>query len=494
MRYHYRGVCPVSGDVLALPRTTRAELLVTRLVEQMGHRADGKMLGVLVVETDNGLAVLKAFSGLWDGQPARDGWVPPIGGTPPASTEFTLQRLEALKAELVRLVSQRDALDLDRRTRDWDLARAALETRLRQARDRRHAARNEGSADPRLDDESRADGRERRQFRRQRDEALAPLVRRQEELESRVLDVKRERRRLSRTLQAEMHRDFERTLTGDAPWSLASLFPRGLPTGTGDCCAPKLLYCAALHGWRPVEMAEVWCGPPSADGNRQTGVFYGACEQRCQPLLGPLLSRRGAPIRILLADDSVLAVEKPSGLLTVPGRAHWKQDALRTRVERIYPDVLAVHRLDLETSGIVLFARTAEAQANLHKQFADRAVYKVYHAALLRRPDVDVGTIDAPLGPDPDRPGCYHPDAFGKAATTHYRMLDGTNVELTPETGRSHQLRVHLAVALGCPIRGDRLYGDPNASGSRLHLHATTLRFRHPVHGGMVTLESPPPW
>lgn len=494
VRYLYEGRCPVSGQMLQLPRTTRAERLLVEIGETLPHAAEGKMIGVLVVETNHGLAFLKAFSGLWEGSATREGWVPPIGGEPPSSTASTLLRLQALKERLQALAEEDAPARLTQMREEWDASQAALEARLSDAKARRHTLRAAGHSTAALDDESRRDSRERRLFKQARENALASLTQRVASLRSEIVAVKRERRQLSRTLQAEMHAAFDQTLSADQPWSLVSLFPNGLPTGTGDCCAPKLLYHAARNGWKPLEMAEMWHGPASLNGQRQPSVFYGACENRCQPLLGPLLSRRERPLEVPYDDHHVVVGVKPSGLLTVPGREHWKQDSLLTQLQLRFPDLRTVHRLDLETSGLVVFARTAEAQAHLHRQFAARQVRKVYHAWLSGVPALNQGTIEQPLGRDPQRPGCYRVDPSGKAARTDYRLLDGGLVELVPYTGRSHQLRVHMAQGLRCPIRGDRLYGDPHTDETRLFLHATSLSFRHPATDQPMSVEAPPSW
>ena len=494
VHYLYEGHCPVSGQRLQLARTMRAERLLVEIGETLPCASEGKMIGVLVVETSHGLALLKAFSGLWEGSATREGWVPPIGGEPPPSTASTLRRLQVLKERLQVLTGEEAPLQLARMRHEWDASHAALEARLSAAKARRHDLRAAGHLAAALDDESRRDGRERRLFKQARDKALAPLTQRVAGLQAEILAVKRERRRLSGTLQAEMHAAFDQMLSADQPWSLVSLFPNGLPTGTGDCCAPKLLYHAACNGWKPLEMAEMWCGPASLNGQRQPGVFYGACESRCQPLLGPLLSRRERPLEVPYEDHHVVVVVKPPGLLTVPGREHWKHDSLLTRLQLRYPDVRAVHRLDLETSGLVVFARGSGAEAHLHRQFAARRVRKIYHAWLSGVPAQSQGTIEAPLGRDPHRPGCYRVDPSGKAARTDYRMLDGGLVQLQPHTGRSHQLRVHTAQVLGCPIRGDGLYGEPRADETRLLLHATSLCFDHPASGQPMRVEACPPW
>ena len=205
-------------------------------------------------------------------------------------------------------------------------------------------------------------------------------------------------------------------------------------------------------------------------------------------------------IHLLHADDALLVLDKPSGLLSVPGRGPDKADCLAARVQARYPEALVVHRLDMDTSGLMLMARGAAMQRALSQAFAARAVTKRYVAVVAGRlamQETDWGTIDLPLICDwPNRPRQMVDAARGKPSVTRWRVLghEGatTRVELEPVTGRSHQLRVHLA-ALGHPILGDPLYGDPSAS-SRMLLHASALRLAHPATGAERAFESPPPF
>lgn len=204
-------------------------------------------------------------------------------------------------------------------------------------------------------------------------------------------------------------------------------------------------------------------------------------------------------------DDALLVAEKPSGLLAVPGRGADKQDCLAARVQARYPDALVVHRLDMATSGLMLMARGATAQRVLSKAFAAREVVKRYVATVAGKPAPLDGvwhTIDLPIIVDwPNRPRSIVDHRIGKPSVTRWRVsaVDAasasTRVELEPITGRSHQLRVHLA-ALGHPILGDELYAPPaaQACAPRLLLHATTLAFAHPNTGATLRFESAPPF
>ncbi len=203
---------------------------------------------------------------------------------------------------------------------------------------------------------------------------------------------------------------------------------------------------------------------------------------------------------ILHLDPHVIAVAKPHGLLSVPGKEPWLADCLEARVRAAFPDALLLHRLDMDTSGVMIFARTRLAQRHLYWQFERRQLSKTYEARVWGVPDGDEGTIDLPLVCDwPRRPLQKVCHETGKPARTRWRKLSaekGTSrMQLIPETGRSHQLRVHM-LALGHPILGDRFYaqGDALAAAHRLMLHASNLRFRHPDGGAWMSVDAPVPF
>jgi tRNA pseudouridine32 synthase/23S rRNA pseudouridine746 synthase len=212
-----------------------------------------------------------------------------------------------------------------------------------------------------------------------------------------------------------------------------------------------------------------------------------------------------ALIEPLYVDDTLLVLDKPSGLLAVPGRGAGKQDCLSVRVQARYPDALVVHRLDMATSGLMVMARGLSAQRQLSQAFAAREVTKRYIAVVAGRldaPQQDWGTIDLPIIVDwPNRPLRVVDHQQGKPSFTHWRVLgydatgSCTRVELEPVTGRSHQLRVHLR-ELGHPILGDALYASPGvqALAGRLLLHACSLSFMHPLTGGMLEFRCPEPF
>lgn len=202
----------------------------------------------------------------------------------------------------------------------------------------------------------------------------------------------------------------------------------------------------------------------------------------------------------LHVDDCLIAIDKPAGLLAVPGRGADKADCASARVQAAHPDALVVHRLDMATSGLLLFARGPAVQRQLSRAFATRAVDKRYLALVHGLLADDAGEIALPLGPDwPNRPRQQVMSPGGKPALTRWRVLGRdahcglTRVELQPVTGRTHQLRVHLA-AIGHAIVGDALYAAGESRAPRLMLHAWTLALDHPRDGRRVNFEAPPPF
>jgi tRNA pseudouridine32 synthase/23S rRNA pseudouridine746 synthase len=286
-------------------------------------------------------------------------------------------------------------------------------------------------------------------------------------------------------------------------------------------------------------MAEFWWGPPS--GDKIQGEFYGACGDRCQPLMGFLLSGLAQnpivsnmdegftgglesqpllptsnnfscgtgilPVTqmlpIIYEDKWLIAVKKPSGLLSVPGRYRENQDSVFSRLRNLLPDswdLTAVHRLDWETSGILLLSRDKETSSLLRQQFEKKQVHKVYEALLSGTVKIDTGTIDLPLWGDPEnRPYQQVNWECGKPSVTRFQVMarEGNcdRIEFLPLTGRTHQLRVHAADVrgLGIPILGDRLYGC-RAAANRLHLHARELSFEHPQLGETLYLKAETPF
>ena len=302
--------------------------------------------------------------------------------------------------------------------------------------------------------------------------------------------------------------------------ALRDLFaPKEPPGGAGDCAAPKLLAQAYAQGLRPLALAEFWWGAPPRTGDRRAGSFYPACQGKCPPILAHML--RGLPAdpppvfgaaaiaeyepTVVYEDDYLVVVDKPCGLLSVPGRSGLLRDSVSTRLRVRYPDAtgqLVVHRLDLDTSGLLLAAKDSTTFSALQRLFSLREITKRYVAWLDGEIAAREGVIDFPMRMDiDDRPRQIHDPLHGKAAVTGWRVLERANgrtkVALTPHTGRTHQLRVHASNPLGLdsPIVGDRLYGRAAPEvGDRLLLHAELLSFVHPGTGVMVVVERPAPF
>ena len=295
------------------------------------------------------------------------------------------------------------------------------------------------------------------------------------------------------------------------------------PGGTGDCCAPKLLQYAYSQGLKPLCMAEFWWGPSprqSADDEsgiiRHHGQFYPACRGKCKPVLTWMLQGldvdpspeadafKHLDISIVYEDDQLAVVNKPSGLLSVPGRT--ERHSVATLVQQRWPGALLVHRLDLYTSGLLVVAKNREAYRDLQRQFSEHSVQKRYVALLSAPFPADKptkGTINLPLYADPmNRPRQRVDYTLGKPAVTDYELLSPlpshpspltSLIALYPHTGRTHQLRMHCAHedGLGCPILGDELYGQP---ADRLYLHAEQLWLTHPVTGQRMHFICDIPW
>ena len=328
-------------------------------------------------------------------------------------------------------------------------------------------------------------------------------------------NLEEERKNLSIALQDWIFEHYMVSNARGESLSIKEVFARrGLvpPGGTGDCAAPKLLQYAYSHGLKPLAMGEFWYGASPRREVRAQGRFYPSCTGKCGPLLefmlqgldvepNPLARLSTREPRIVFQDQYIIVAEKPSGMLAAPGR--YVSHSMVSALEKLTgTEVFSCHRLDMDTSGLMVFAKTAAVQAALHRQFAAREVRKRYQARLQpgRELPSDQGEISIPLSLDYyDRPRQMADWESGKPALTRYRVLrhrrDGsTDIEFEPLTGRTHQLRVHAAHALGLgrPIAGDRLYGgDPATPDAPLALHASRLEFRHPVTGEPLLFESP---
>ncbi len=542
--YWYEGICPSSGARLRLPRTLQAEAIAKDLMQKLPEESswvglsptqldisEGKMYGILLVELSTGeRAVLKAFSGLLNGKSEIAGWVPPIAGREKVALEesLTLASLARIKQELIELSQIPARSQYEQRSQEYVAKLQIIQEHHQISKQQRKIKRSqltESSTLQDLDRESQQEKRTRQDFKRDRDQVLQPLQEAIALADLQMQALKKQRRELSRTLQAQMHSAYVLTNFAGETRSLRQLITEGsMPTGMGDCCAPKLLDYAAKHGFTPLAIAEFWWGRASADGYKIQGEFYGACVERCQPLMGFLLSGKHAysavvtnenlenSLPIIYEDEHLIAIAKPAGLLSVPGRYLDTQDSVFSRLRQLLGDqklIYPVHRLDRQTSGILLFARDLETLRDLNQQFQERQIHKIYEALLsgaissqIKSNQIkgDRGTIDLPLWGNPEnRPYQQVDYQRGKPSITQFQVLQPQanypRIEFIPLTGRTHQLRVHAAdpQGLGITILGDRLYGC-DAATTRLHLHARELSFRHPRSLEVIHLQIPVPF
>lgn len=287
------------------------------------------------------------------------------------------------------------------------------------------------------------------------------------------------------------------------------------PAGAGECAAPKMLHYAYENNMQPLAMAEFWVGASPTGEVRRNGFFYPSCKSKCYPILSYMLQgidveesalERGgdnlSAIKVVYEDDSLIVVDKPHGVLSVPGIVGGSsvQDWLRSTYKS--NDIFVVHRLDMGTSGLLVAARSMDVFKAMQGLFASREVEKRYVAMLNGVPQQCEGEITLPLMPDYDHRPCQKVSfEEGKPAKTIFKLLRNVQcgssecalMSLQPVTGRTHQLRVHCAHHLGLnvPIVGDALYG---ATAERLMLHASYVAFRHPVSGRRVEFSSLAPF
>ncbi len=527
--YWYEGFCPESGQLLRLPRNQIIEAIARELMGELAkddrYNYEGKMYGVLLVENSAGeQKLLKAFSGLLWGKSTLEGWVPPISGREKVAFEEiqTLKQLDQIKQQIITLKQLPERQQYQVLFQKWENRLNDLRIEHRQRKQKRHYQRttllNQVTGDilnkelEKLNQESQIDGIQKRNLKQKRDRELQGLKQFIAQKDAEILELKQKRKNLSRQLQNQINQVYYLTNFAGKSKVLQELSTTGLLTGTGDCCAPKLLHYAATHHLKPLAMAEFWWGTSSKKGDKIPGKFYPACAERCQPLMGFLLSgisdltklkKANDHLDLIYEDQWIIAVNKPPGLLSVPGRYYETFDSVLTRLRHLLPDeeeLMAVHRLDQETSGILLIARDRQTHRQLSQQFQNRQVNKTYEAILAGSILSNQVKIDLPLWGDPNHRPYQKVDwQSGKPSVTNFQMIntegDYTRGEFMPITGRTHQIRVHAAdpQGLGVVILGDRLYGCC-ADVSRLHLHAKALKFEHPYLDKTLDLQLETPF
>ncbi|NBC43152.1 RluA family pseudouridine synthase [Corallococcus exiguus] len=495
----------------------------------------GKMFGVLVVrQSDGTLGVLRAFSAMLAGRWDVPGFVPPVFDreararvepVADAKVKSLLSRAEMWStSEELRRVREDDDARQTREATEREAMRVRHEDRRRQRHERRAAIvamsalteTERAQALHALDQESRGDKAEKRRWDAAQEEARHLLAPARAKAERRVRALDRLRRIVSRGFMKQFHDTYAITNARGETRPLRSLYGGAEPpSGAGDCAGAKLLAYAFAHGLQPVALAEFWWGTPPASGGRIQGAFYPACRDKCGPLLPFMLEglEVSAPrvfvpppaptpdLSIVFEDAWLVVIDKPCGLLSVPGRDASLLDSVLTRLRARYPNAtgpLLAHRLDLDTSGLLVAALDSRTHASLQRQFLHRDVAKRYVALIDGPVHGDAGTITLPLRVDlDDRPRQIVDPIHGKPAVTDWEVLhraeSHTRVAFHPRTGRTHQLRVHAAhpQGLGAPIVGDPLYGH---AGLRLHLHAETLSFEHPATGQRVSFTRAAPF
>ncbi len=413
--------------------------------------------------------------------------------------EMTLE-LEALRAN-PKLGELRSALAEKLQVAEADIRE--IRQTLKANKNQRHQEREPGISDAQeevFQKESLADKAWLRNARIYWQEQCAWIEAELQDLEEHIDRLEHERRELTVALQKDWFESYTvKNCTGDEA-SLYELFTnfngQSPPAGAGECAGPKLIAAAYKEGLTPVAMAEFWWGPLPKKAIRREGKFYPACRGRCEPILnfmlGGLLTEpdpmRQAqvcdePLRYIRIKQDYAVVHKPHGMLSVPGNI--EGESVLTLVQKDYPEAtgpIIVHRLDQATSGLMIVTFNERAHHYFQKLFVRRYIRKTYLALLEGELENDEGIIELPLAADPvDRPRQIVDVESGKPSITRWKKLSVENgrtwVHFFPETGRTHQLRVHAAhpQGLNTPIVGDALYGTPS---DRLYLHAEKLAFR----------------
>jgi len=543
-------VNPFQGEPHPLAKEA-AEMLQAYIAESPDVKAaadEGKMFGVLVVE---GGFFLAAYSGLLGGRNDWSGFVPPVFDAQKPNGHFKTQErtISDINHEIERLELSDEYARLKAEVAEAEKSgaeRVAIyNNKVREAKALRDMLRLQRNMSPeenaRLVKESQFMKAELHRIKK-REQALveekkAPLLAMEQHIEA----LKEKRRLMSDDLQRWLFVQYVMLNEHGEKRNLLEIFGSLPPAGSGDCCAPKLLQYAFAYGLKPLCLAEFWWGAPPKAEIRHHLHFYPPCRGKCLPILRWMFSGfrgyegsndsryevRGARYEnrneerreergersensnesiiaptILYEDNYLAVVNKPAGMLSVPGKIGGRSVESLMR-QRWHDDItpIIVHRLDMDTSGLMVVARTKWAHQQLQEQFARHEVSKRYEAILDGPWPASLpaeGTISLPLRPDiDDRPRQLVDPVNGKEARTRYRVAplgrDKRGISLFPLTGRTHQLRVHCAHpdGLGIPILGDALYGKP---ADRLYLHAAEITFRHPKTGELLTFTNEPDW
>ena len=505
-----------------------------------GETSCGKMFGVLVVRYELGvrnyelgvrsceLGFIAAYSGLLAGRNDWAYFVPPVfdAQQPDGHFKVTERSISDINREIdcirhsdeYKRVKAEEAA-LRQKAADRIAAMKQHIASAKAERDRRrsdaqaglvHISEAETAAMTRESQTLKAD---LRRLKQRLDMELSAAHALTFQYDERIAALRQRRRSMSDELQRWLFMQYRMLNARGEERNLIDIFStttHGIPpAGAGDCCAPKLLQYAYSHGLQPVCMAEFWWGESPRQEIRHHLSYYPACRSKCLPILthmlqgldvepNPLTATASEELKIVYEDDAICVVDKPAGMLSVPGKDNVEsgESLMRPRWHQYDGNPIMVHRLDRDTSGLMVVARTLEAYHSLQQQFACRTAAKRYEAVLDGVPALQQGTISLPLMPDiTDRPRQRVDMEHGKPSVTTYRVVSTQNhrtlVWLFPHTGRTHQLRVHCAHPLGLatPILGDPLYGRGTAA-PRMYLNAAELEITHPVTGRRMQWKS----
>lgn len=503
---------------LAVCAVERLKKHVMSHVEWTDEIMKGKMFGVLVVkDCAHGLGFLAAYSGLLGGKNDWDYFVPPVYDSMQPDGYFKVHErmISALNEEIAALESCQEYMTACGRVKsaEDEACRKISEYKelMRESKQKRDEKRKSSvllsaGDEEKMIRESQFQKAELRRLKKHCNEVVERTRLEYDRHESVVRQKRMQRKEMSDKLQRWLFEQYDMMNARGEHRNLCDIFAATVqgvpPSGAGDCCAPKLLQYAYENGMHPVCMAEFWWGRSPKSEVRHHFHYYPACRSKCKPILEFMLQgldvdpnphdMKGEtlPLKIVFEDDSMIVVSKPSGMLSMPGLVDRASVVDVLREEYGFTGFLMpAHRLDMDTSGLLVVARSEKALRELHRQFAERQVKKRYAAQLegeIKMPRH--GLISLPLAADlADRPRQVVDHDRGKTAVTEYEVvrIEGgkTYISLFPHTGRTHQLRVHCAHAggLALPIVGDKLYG--HHSDCRLMLHAEYIAFRHPVTG-----------
>lgn len=471
--------------------------------------AQGKMFGVVIVRKDGKLGYIAGYSGQIVGRSDWSDFVPAVYDYLQPNGYFKTHEAEITNINN-RIRDMEQGQDLRDAHRQLEAVKARQEQAVQDFKANHPSGARVGESQEayirRRQFENAELHRLRKDYRTQVEQALSTV----DELEGTLRRLRQQRRQKSDNLQSWLFRQFRlRNACGEVK-DIETIFrdygeQQGrkmvAPAGSGECCEPKLLQYAFEQGMQPLSMAMFWWGESPKKEVRHHLQCYPACNGKCKPLLwwmlkgmdvapNPLDDERHQELPVIYEDADICVVCKPAGMLSVPGKS--PRESVYSLMKAHCPEAegpLIVHRLDMATSGLMVIAKTWEAYHDLQDQFLRHEVKKRYVARLSHEMETENGVLSLPLRPDlDDRPRQIVDKLHGKAATTYFQKIDDRHVALYPQTGRTHQLRVHCAHpdGLNNPIVGDELYGQ---RGRRLCLHAEQLTFRHPRSGKNVTFE-----